>query len=134
MRTFNLVILDESDLIVDRYALPYVTNISGLGYELSLSTIETDIKDYITKIIQTKKNISLTVIHTDKYRGQTNLTRWIQANYNKTMCLEYNNGTETLYCEGMVVNTSFDEVNNYRVLNNAITFRPVTPFFKRFEN
>ena len=134
MRQFNFVVLDESDLIVDRYNLNYVTNISGLGYELNLSTIETDIKDYITKIIQTKRNISLTIIHTDKYRGQSNLTKWLQSNYNKTICLEYINEVETLYCEGMVINNSFSEVSQYKVLDNNIIFKPITPFFKRFEN
>lgn len=134
MRQFNFVVLDESDLIVDRYNLNYVTNISGLGYELNLSTIETDIKDYITKIIQTKRNISLTIIHTDKYRGQSNLTKWLQSNYNKTICLEYVNEVETLYCEGMVINNSFSEVSQYKVLDNNIIFKPITPFFKRFEN
>ena len=134
MRKFNLVILNESDLIIERYPLTYVTNIGGLGYDLALSTIETDIKDYVTKIIQKKKNISLTLIHTDKYNGKVNLTNWIQANSNKTMCLEYINGVETLYCEGMVINSDFDELNEYRVLNHSIVFKPLTPFFKRFEN
>lgn len=134
MRQFNFVVLDESDLIVDRFNLQYVTNISGLGYELNLSTIETDIKDYITKIVQTKKNINLTIIHTNKYRGQNDLTKWLQRNYNKTICLEYINEVDTLYCEGMVINTNFTEVNQYKVLDNNITFKPLTPFFKRFEN
>ena len=134
MRTFSFVIMDESDLIVDKYKLDYVTNISGLGYDLALSTIETDIKDYITKIIQSKKNISLTIIHTNKYVGQRNLTRWLQANYNRTICLEYSNGVDTLYCEGMVINSNFDELNQYKVLNHNIVFKPITPFFKRYEN
>lgn len=134
MRQFNLVVLDESDLIVDRLALPYVTNIGGLGYELTLYTIETDIKDYVTKTIQQKRNITLTLIHTDKYIGYDIFLKWVQRNHNNTMCLEYINDTGSYYCEGKVINTSFDELNLYKVLNNVITFKPLTPFFRKIEN
>lgn len=134
MRTFNLVVLDESDLVIDRYYLNYVTGISGLGYELKVSTIETDIKDYVTKIVQQKKDIKLTVIHTDRYKGQKSLTKWLESNYGKTVCLEYSNDVDTLYCEGMVVSSVFDEVSQYKVLDQSITFKPLTPFFKKIEN
>lgn len=134
MRQFNLVVLDDSDLIVDRFNLPYVTNIGGLGYELTLYTIETDIKDYVTKTIQQKRNITLTLIHTNKYLGYDNFLKWVQKNHNNTICLEYINDVGSYYCEGKVVSTSFDELNIYRVLNNTITFRPLTPFFKKIEN
>lgn len=134
MRQFNLVVLDESDLIVDRYELPIVTNIKGLGYEVSLSTIETDIKNYITKIVQLKRDINLTIVHKDRYAEEVTLKKWIQKNYNKTVCLEYINSYETLYCEGYVTSTSFDEINEYNVINNSIVFKPLTPFFYKIEN
>lgn len=138
MRQFNFVLLDETDAIYTRYSLNYVTDISGLGFDLNVSTIATDIKDYITKIVQTKRNISLKIINKKKYNEMKNLVEWLQAYYSNngkyTLCLEYINDAQTLYCEGIVITSNYDEVNKYKVLDNTIVFRPLTPFFKRNEN
>ena len=57
IRKFALVVLDKSDRIIDRYDFDVVTNISGLGYKLKLSTIDTDVENYVTKNCSREKTI-----------------------------------------------------------------------------
>ena len=134
MRQINLVVLDDSDTIVDRYNLEHITDINGLGYALKVSTISTEVEEYITRIVQSKRNISFTVIQTAKYRGQENLNAWLLENMNNTICLEYDNGIRKVYCEGTVIDNAYSELNQYKVLEQTITFKPLTPFFLKIEN
>lgn len=135
MRKFAFVILDESDLIVDRYNLDYVTNLSGLGYKLKVSTISTDVEDYVTKIIQEKKPLTFTVTHLTGYSGGQSLVNFLQQYNDSDLCLEYNNGIDVLYLECKVNDVGKTELSEFsRVLEQNISILPLTPFFEKVEN
>jgi hypothetical protein len=50
------------------------------------------------------------------------------------MCLEYNNGRRTRYVEGKITDTGKTELNSYGILEQDITFQPLTPFFEKIES
>lgn len=130
MRKFAFITLDESDKIVDRFNLDYVDNLNGLGFTLALSKIETDVEDYITKIVQQKKSLGFTVHHIRGYQAGDYLKLWLAQNIDKTLCLEYDNTQRVMYIEGKVTQCEQTELNDYHVLEHAITFQPLTPFFE----
>ena len=137
IRRFALVVLDNKDRIFDRFNLDLVTNPSGLGFELNLSTISSDIEDIITKTIQKKNVIKMAVIHYMQPYAKSNvLTNWIQkystADYK--MCLEYKDNSVVRYCEGKVTNLSKTELDEFYGLTQELTFTQTTPFFIKQEN
>ena len=135
MRKFAFVILNESDEIIDRYNLDYVTNLSGLGYKLKVSTISTDVEDYVTKIIQEKKALTFTVTHLTGYSGGSSLVNFLQQYNDSDLCLEYNNGIEVLYLECKVNDVGKTELSEFSgVLEQNISILPLTPFFEKVEN
>ena len=135
MRKFAFVILNESDEIIDRYNLDYVTNLSGLGYKLKVSTISTDVEDYVTKIIQEKKALTFTVTHLTGYSGGQSLVNFLQQYNDSDLCLEYDNGIEILYLECKVNDVGKTELSEYSgVLEQNISILPLTPFFAKIEN
>lgn len=137
IRSYALVIMDKQDKIVDRFNLDLVTNPTGNGFELELSTIATDIEDVITKVTQKKPTINMTVHSVKNGYLQSNiLTNWIQK-YSTTdsqMFLEYNDTKITKYCCGKVTRLTKTEKNEYRELAQDLTFTMTTPFFVKKEN
>ena len=134
IRKFALVVLDKSDRIIDRYDFDVVTNISGLGYKLKLSTIDTDIENYVTKIVQEKKQLSMTIIHRTGYSSANFFDTWCEKHINDVVCLEYYDTTKTLYIEGKVLETTKSEKNEFGVLEQQFVFQPLTPFFEKIDN
>lgn len=134
IRQFAFVILDDSDLIVDRFNLDYVDGLSGLGFKLNVSTIETDVEDYITKVVQTKQNLGLTVHHLRGYVAGNELKLWLSKHIKDCMCIEYKTKERTSYIEGVVIQCDETELNEYKVLEQKITFKPLTPFFEKYDN
>lgn len=134
VRKFALVIFNENYNIIDRYNLDSITDISGLGYELIVSAISTDIEDYITKIIQKKKNITFTYFSDTGYSGGNSLTSWIEKNINKMVCLEYNDTQKILYMRGIIVSNNKSDLDYFKSLPQTLTFQPLTPFFEKVEN
>ena len=134
VRTFSLVTLDESDTIKDRYSLNLVVKPSGFGFKLNLSVISTDVEDYITKMVQQKKNITFTIYHKQGYSDANLFSSWVGSKIEETMCLEYNDTVRTLYIEGKIVDSGKTELNSYGILEETITFQPLTPFFNIVAN
>lgn len=134
IRKFALVVLDKTDRIIDRYDFDVVTNISGLGYKLKLSTIDTDIENYVTKIVQEKKQLSMTIIHKTGYSSANFFDTWCEKHINDVVCLEYYDTTKTLYIEGKVLETTKTEKNEFGVLEQQFVFQPLTPFFEKIDN
>lgn len=137
MRKYALVVLDKFDKIIDRYNLDKVTNPTGNGFKLNLSTISSDIEDIITKVVQAKQIIKCTVIqHNFSYQKANTLAQWIQKystpNYN--MALEYDDGTIIRYCEGRVVSLTKTEKDEFGVLSQSLEFQQTTPYFIKREN
>lgn len=130
MRKFAFVILDESDKIVDRFNLDYVDGLSGLGFSLSLSKIETDVEDYITKIVQEKRELGLTIHHLKGYSAGDYLKLWLAKNIDKCLCLEYFNTERLMYIEGVVTQCEQTELDEFHDLEQEISFQPLTPFFE----
>lgn len=134
VRKFAFITLDESDSIKDRYNLDLVVKPSGFGFKLNLSIISTDVEDYITKMVQQKKNITFTVYHKGGYSEANNFSSWVGQRVEETMCLEYNDTNRTLYIEGKIVDSGKTELNSYGILEETITFQPLTPFFNIITN
>ena len=68
-----------------------VLRANGFPFLLKLvSTISTDVEDYVTKIIQEKKALTFTVTHTTGYSGGQSLVNFLQQYNDSDMCLEYN--------------------------------------------
>lgn len=133
IRKYALIVFNESYNIIDRYNLDLISDLGGLGYALKVSTIETDVEDYITKIIQQKKNLTFTN-HAKGYSAGMSLKSWVEKNINNTVCLEYNNTQTTLFMRGIVINCEETELNEFKRLEQKITFQPLTPFFEKVEN
>jgi hypothetical protein len=137
MRKYALVILNSVDKIVDRYNLDIVTNPSGNGFKLNLSTISSDIEDIITKVVQQKSVIKFTINqHQNSYLKANSLASWIQkysiAKYK--MALEYDDGNIIRYCEGKVTNLGKTEMDEFKNLAQDFEFTQTTPFFVKREN
>ncbi len=137
MRKYALVILDKFDKIIDRYNLDVVTNPTGNGFKLALSTISSDIEDIITKVVQEKLVIKFIVNHIENsYQKATMLAHWIQkystAPYQ--MALEYDDGVTIKYCEGRVTDLGKTEKDEFNNLEQELEFTQTTPFFLRREN
>lgn len=139
MRKYALVILDNRDEIIDRYNLDIITEPKGNGFELELSTLETDLEDIITKVKQKKNIISFTVqqIH-ESYQKANLLANWIQrySTPQYTMALEYDDGVLGVprYCEGKVVKLEKNEKVYNNVLQQNLEFKQTTPYYIRKDN
>ena len=137
IRSYALVIMDKQDKIIDRFNLDLVTNPTGNGFELELSTISTDIEDIITKVTQKKPTINFTVSQVKNSYLQANiLSNWIQkySTADSRMFLEYNDTKVIKYCCGKVTKLTKTEKNEYRELAQDLTFTMTTPFFVKREN
>ena len=133
VRKFAFVILDEEDNITDRYSLDLVDKLSGLGFQLDISTISTDIEDYVSKIIQKKTNLGMNIYH-KSYSAYDSFTAFIQKHMNDNLALEYDDTNNIYYMMGKVATSSKTEKNIYNYLENTISFQPLTPFFRIIKN
>lgn len=136
IRKYALVIFDKQDKIIDRYNLDLITDPSDNGFTLNLSTISSDIEDIITKVVQKKQIITMNVIQYQNSYNKTNiLANWIQkystAQYR--MCLEYNDTTQTRYCEGKVTSLTKGEKDEYGEIVQKLSFTMSTPYFIKQE-
>lgn len=138
MRKYALVILDNTDTIIDRYAFDKVTDARGNGFSLDLSAISGDLEDLITKVRQKKNIISFVVQQIDEsYQKANTLANWIQqySTEEYTMCLEYDDGvSEKRYCVGKVTKLEKDEKTYPNVLQQRLEFTQTTPYFFKKEN
>ena len=137
IREYALVIMNNQDQIIDRYNLDLVTAPTGNGFQLELSTIATDIEDVITKVVQKKPTITMTVHLIKNGYSQSNiLTNWIQkySTADTNMFLEYNDTTTIKYCGGKVTSLTKTEKDEYKDLAQDLTFTMTTPFFTKREN
>ena len=137
IRGYALVVMNNQDEIIDRYNLDLVTAPTGNGFQLELSTIATDIEDVITKVVQKKPTINMTVHLVKNGYSQSNiLTNWIQkySTADTHMFLEYNDTVTTKYCGGKVTSLTKTEKDEYKDLAQDLTFTMSTPFFIKREN
>ena len=134
IRKFALVVLDKTDNIIDRFNLDEVNGLNGLGYELDISVIDTDIEAYVTKIIQKKRNLKLNVVLHGGYIAGTALDFWYQKHINDDICLEYNDTNSLRYINGKILSSDKTELDNFGNLILGITFQPLTPFFRIIKN
>lgn len=137
MRKYALVVLDKQDKLLDRYNLDVVTNPTDNGFELDLTVISSDIEEIITKVVQKKKPIKLTVYHHNNAYSKSNiLAMWIQkystADYK--MGLEYDDGNIVRYCEGKVISLAKTELDEFKGLAQDMQFKMTTPYFVKREN
>ena len=132
IRGYALVVMNNQDEIIDRYNLDLVTAPTGNGFQLELSTIATDIEDVITKVVQKKATINMTVHQvTNGYMQSNVLTNWIQkySTADVNMFLEYNDTKTIKYCGGKVTSLTKTEKDEYKDLAQDLTFTMTTPFF-----
>ncbi|MDE7439755.1 MAG: phage tail family protein [Clostridia bacterium] len=137
MRSFAFVAFDIDNSITDRFPLDYVTGLSGLGWKLKLSKLEGDVSDVITKVMQEKQTINLTVNLIGRgYEKFLILTQWLQKYSfpDKRLALEYSDGVNVRYTEGKVTDLKRTEKDEFNNLSCAAQFTPTTPFFSNIEN
>lgn len=137
IRGYALVIMNSQDQITDRFNLDLVTAPTGNGFQLELSTISSDIEDIITKVVQKKATINMTVHQvTNGYLRSNVLTSWIQkySTADVNMFLEYNDTKTIKYCGGKVTSLTKTEKDEYKDLAQDLTFTMSTPFFIKREN
>lgn len=134
IRGYALVVMNNQDEIIDRYNLELITAPTGNGFQLELSTISTDIEDIITKVVQKKPTINMTIHQVKNGYMQSNvLTNWIQkySTTDSNMFLEYNDTVTTKYCGGKVTSLTKTEKDEYKDLAQDLTFTMTTPFFTK---
>jgi hypothetical protein len=137
MRKMAFVVFDIDNSITDRFILDLVTDISGVGYKLKLSTISGDIEDIVTKVVQEKQEIKFKIHFINfAYEKSTILTQWLEkySIANKRMALEYFDGVQRRYTEGKITSLTKTEKDEYGRLVREATFKPLTPFFSHIEN
>lgn len=135
IRNYALCAVDNYDDIIDRYVLDVVENPTGNGFKLKLSTINGDVEDIITKVVQAKATKNFNVIqHVNPYVMTSALRSWIQSfsSADYKMLLEYNDTKTTKYCEGKVTALTVTEKDEFGIMTEALEFTMTTPdFFKR---
>ena len=136
MRKFAFVVFDIDNSIIDRFPLDVVTDLSGLGWRLKLSKIEGDVTDTVTKVVQEKQSVGITINLIGRgYEKFTILSQWLQkySAVNVSLALEYDDGVQPRYVEGKVTELKKTEKDEYNNLSCAATFTPLTPFFVNVE-
>ena len=137
MRSFAFVAFDLDNSITYRLRLDYVTDIKVLGWKLKLSNLEGDVSDVITKVVQEKQTVGLTINLIGRgYEKFLILTQWLQkySFADKRLALEYNDGVKIRYSEGKVTDVQKTEIDRYNNLSCSAKFTPTTPFFSNIEN
>lgn len=137
MRKFAFVVFDIDNSITERFPLDLVTDLSGLGWKLKLSKLEGDVSDTLTKVVQEKQPINITInFHGRGYEKYQILTAWLQkySGVDNSIALEYDDGTQPRYVEGKVTELKKTELDNFKILSCAAVFTPLTPFFVNVQN
>ena len=137
MRKFAVVVFDIDNSITERFPLDLVTDLSGLGWKLKLSKLEGDVSDTLTKVVQEKQPINITInFHGRGYEKYQILTAWLQkySGVDNSIALEYDDGTQPRYVEGKVTELKKTELDNFKILSCAAIFTPLTPFFVNIQN
>ena len=136
MRKFAFVVFDIDDTILARTTLDLVTDISGLGWKLKLSTVDGDVFSVLTKVTQEKQDVKLTVNFLGRaYEKYSILSNWLQryASAENHLALEYDDGLQRRYVEGRVTAFPKTEKDEFQNLACAVTFKPLSPFFTIIE-
>lgn len=137
MRSFALVVFDIDNSIIDKYPLGVVTNLSGLGWKLNLSKIEGDVSDILTKVVQEKQSIKVTMNLIGRgYEKFAVFTQWVQkySFADSRLALEYNDGVQKRYIEGKLTELKKTEKDKFDNLACEAVFTALTPFFSSIEN
>ena len=137
MRKFAFVVFDIDNTILDRFSLDLVTELSGLGFKLTLSTVNGDVENILTKVVQEKIDAKMTINFVkNSYQKSNILVQWLQkySGADARLALEYDDGTKKRYSEGKVVQLDKSEKDEFGDLAQAATFRPLTPFFQNIQN
>ena len=136
MRRFAFVVFDIGNSIIDRYPLDRVTDLNGLGWKLKLSTLEGDVADTVTKVVQEKQTVGLTINLIGRgYEKFTVLSQWLQkySSASAALALEYDDGVRARYVEGKVTELKKTEKDEFDNLSCAASFAATTPFFVNIE-
>ncbi len=137
MRKFAFVVFGIDNTIIDRTPLDLVTDLGGLGWKLKMSTLTSDVVSAITKVVQEKQSVSLTLNFLGRgYEKHSILSQWLQK-YSRPeyhLALEYDDGVTKKYVEGRVTSFGRTEKDEYQNLVAPLTFTPLTPFFRAIEN
>lgn len=137
MRKFAFVVFDIENSIIERFPLDLVTDLSGLGWKLKLSKLEGDVSDTLTKVVQEKQSINITInFHGRGYEKYLILSQWLQkySSVDNSIALEYDDGIQPRYVEGRVTELKKNELDEFGLLSCAAVFMPLTPFFVNVQN
>lgn len=137
MRKIAFVAFGIDNAVVDRLSLDLITEVQNVGYKLKLSTIDTDLEDIITKVVQEKQEVKFKLNFVNQaYEKSGIVSQWLEKYSTATarMGIEYNDGARVRHCEGKVTGLTKTEKDEFNRLVREVTFRPVSPFFTSIEN
>lgn len=136
IRKFALVILDDFDNELNRYALDYADTPTNLGFELEFTTLESRLTTYFTSARERKLPTTLNInfLPPNAYQKANLFKQFVQKYVNNKMLFEYNDTFQTKYWEGKLQKFGQEELTDWGGLVCPIVFMPGTPKFLRQQN
>jgi hypothetical protein len=137
MLKMNFVVFGTDNAIIDRLKLDLIANVSGVGFKLNLSTVNGDIENVLTKVVQEKQEMKFTINFINyAYEKSSLLDTWLQkySTASTRLAIEYYDGIQYRYSEGKITVLSKGEKDEFGRLAREATFKPLTPFFTNVEN
>ncbi len=132
IRKFALVALDASDQITDRFNLDVVTDPKGLGYDVTIETVKTEIEELLVKAVQKLGNVTLNIncINEDKYGRARTLRLWIQKYNNHTMALLWESDLGSYMTDCVVTRYDFSELKPANYIPIPLTVKMLSPLYE----
>lgn len=138
LRTFALCVLDQSDEITEYFPLGAYETVSpdGLGFQLDIAVVESELADYVTRIVQKKQPIKMTLnfYRPNQYQKERTFRLFVEKHVNHRLCLEYADTVDKRYIECKVETMQVKEIEKSDILGCPIQIKPLTPFFRRIQN
>lgn len=137
-RQISFVVLDATDAVVDRFTPSYITDPNNLGVQRNIHSIETEQQRFITRIDPTMQDVGMTVWFEppNVYEQSRAFKAWElrQTAAGRTVAIEYNDGVQTNYLDGIISNVDLTERISGGRLSRNITFHPLSPWVTLIAN
>lgn len=137
LREISFVVLDERDGIIDRFTPTRVLD-TNLSDARNIHTIETETRRFLTKIDPTlpDKTMVLEFEPPNVYEQSDAFSAWEmkQTSRGRLISLEYNNGVQLRYCEGIMSSIPMTERIVGGRLQRSVTFHPLETWVKLIAN
>ena len=129
IRTFSLIVVDDSDTILDKMDLPYVDSPNNLGFEIEFSSLESGLTTYFSDPKEKRQDISFNLVFPppDPYAQSKQFKEFVQKYINSNLALEYNDTKGAKRIEGRIRKFGLSEITDWGGLLCPMVFSPSTP-------